>query len=118
MFEDTTIGTDIIVLQKNGAKNQNNMENDNFFKENPDKVLGGIIDRKNRFGKMEEVVVGTKEDAIKMLKEQIGQIKDKDANRITEPTPERKESAAENKVEVFPIAEGIFKGEVQAIVTE
>jgi len=33
------------------------MLNDSFFEQNPDKILGDVLERKNRFGKIEEVVV-------------------------------------------------------------
>lgn len=56
-FDTTSVGTDIIVIRK---KNKNtfdsNMSNGEWFEKNPDKILGDIETRKNRFGKEEKYV--------------------------------------------------------------
>lgn len=61
-FGTTSIGTDIIVLRKTNLKsNDKNLSLGKWFKEHPEKVLGTIEERKNRFGKMENYVKGDKE---------------------------------------------------------
>lgn len=62
MFDTTSIGTDIIVLRKTNLKsNDKNLSLGKWFNEHPEKVLGTIEERKNRFGKMENYVKGDKE---------------------------------------------------------
>lgn len=124
MFEDTTIGTDIIVLKKRWENESGNTEmflNGGFFEENPDKILGEIIQRKNRFARMEEAVVWDKSKAIELLKKHIGENlsnKNTEENKTIEPTPETKPSEPSNNIEIFPITEWALAGKVQAIVTE
>lgn len=61
MFDTTSIGTDIIVIRKN-TKNtfDTNLSNGEWFKKHPEKILGTVEQRKNRFGKLENVVKGDK----------------------------------------------------------
>lgn len=60
-FDTTSIGTDIIVLRKTQPKSADrNLSLGNWFKENPDKILGTTEERKNRFGKQETFVKGDK----------------------------------------------------------
>lgn len=59
-FGNTAIGVDVIVLRKNttGTQNISNAFNGKYFEENPDHVFGETLERKNRFGKMENYVKG------------------------------------------------------------
>lgn len=60
-FNTTSIGTDIIILRKTALKSYDrNLNLGNWFKAYPEKVLGTIEERKNRFGKMENYVKGDK----------------------------------------------------------
>ena len=60
-FDTTSIGTDIIVLRKTGLKAADkNLNLGNWFKSHPEKILGNVEERKNRFGKMENYVKGDK----------------------------------------------------------
>ncbi len=60
-FDTTSIGTDIIVLRKRKMIGNSSLFNaGNWFKQNPEKVLGTIETRKNRFGKEETYVKGDK----------------------------------------------------------
>lgn len=60
-FDTTSIGTDIIVLRKTSLKApEKNLNFGNWFKDHPEKVLGTVEERKNRFGKMENYVKGDK----------------------------------------------------------
>jgi 16S rRNA G966 N2-methylase RsmD len=69
-FEDTTIGTDIVVFKKGKKEVEtNNLIDGEYFMENPDNVLGTIELRKNRFGKMETYVTGSLEEATKKISE-------------------------------------------------
>lgn len=61
MFDTTSLGTDIIVLRKTALKaSDKNLSLGKWFKANPDKILGTVEQRKNRFGKLENVVKGDK----------------------------------------------------------
>lgn len=62
VFEGTDIGTDIVVLRKTSLVAS--IPGSEYFKENPRNVLGVINQKLNRFGKMEDVVNGTLDDAL------------------------------------------------------
>lgn len=68
VFEDTTIGTDIIVIRKSGNGEASSFVNDSYFSENPSNILGEIRTRKNKFGKEEQYVYGDKKETLEMLK--------------------------------------------------
>src|SRR5690554_1405838 len=61
-FTGTQIGTDIIVLKKNAQKISNDISN--YFEKNPEKILGEIREKTNRFGRLENYVYGNVEDAL------------------------------------------------------
>lgn len=67
VFEGTDIGTDIVVFEKVAAGWAGSIlpiVDDGFFKEHPENVLGTTKRRKNRFGKLEDYVEGTLDDAL------------------------------------------------------
>lgn len=71
-FEDTSIGTDIVIFRKipdkeYGERSLLAITEDRYFKSNKDKVLGETKTRKNRFGKEETFVEGKLEDAINKI---------------------------------------------------
>ena len=72
-FKATNVGTDIIILKKNSQTQ--NQDISNFFKENPNNVLGDTIMEKNRFGREEEYIKGSLEDAIFRLENHKNTIK-------------------------------------------
>lgn len=92
-FSGTQIGTDIIILKKNSQKISEDISN--YFENNPDKILGETKEKTNRFGRLEEYVHGSLEDAL--LK--IEQFKNKTETEKTE------------KVEKIEITEKIEKVE-------
>lgn len=60
-FNTTSIGTDIIVLRKTALKPYDkNLNLGNWFKSHPEKILGTVEERKNRFGKAENYIKGDK----------------------------------------------------------
>lgn len=61
-FAGTQIGTDIIILRKNSLKKDENISN--YFEVNPEKILGEIKEKSNRFGRMELYVYGNIDDAL------------------------------------------------------
>lgn len=71
MFEDTTIGTDIVVIKKTGNGHVGNMIDGTYFTDNPENILGTVETRKNKYGRIEEFISGDKEEAIKRI-EKIG----------------------------------------------
>ena len=66
-FKATNIGTDIIILKKNSQQPSHDIAN--YFQENPNKVLGESVQKKNRFGQEEEYIKGTLDDALIRLQE-------------------------------------------------
>lgn len=61
VFETTSIGTDIIVLRKKKMSGNTSLFNaGNWFKQHPEKILGSVETRKNRFGREETFVKGNK----------------------------------------------------------
>jgi hypothetical protein len=69
VFEGTDIGTDIVVFRKNTTDGNTQerlelMSNDKFFEKYPDNILGNQKQVRNRFGKMEDTVTGTLDEAI------------------------------------------------------
>ncbi|GEM53025.1 hypothetical protein EB1_28150 [Empedobacter brevis NBRC 14943 = ATCC 43319] len=61
-FSGTQIGTDIIILKKNSLKQTQDISN--YFKGNPERILGKIKEKSNRFGRMEEYVSGNLDEAL------------------------------------------------------
>ncbi len=64
-FAGTQVGTDIVLLKKNNQKQ--NIDISNFFKENPNKVLGEIREKTNRFGRLEAYVYGNLKEALSII---------------------------------------------------
>ena len=56
-FEDTSIGTDIVIFRKEAGATPM-ITGDQYFTENPQHVLGETLLRKNRFGQTESYVKG------------------------------------------------------------
>lgn len=72
VFDDTSIGTDIVVFKKIpsdlfNAAGVRTISHDNYFKAHPENVLGETKIRKNRFGQTEGYVEGTLEEALKKI---------------------------------------------------
>jgi len=61
-FAGTQVGTDIIILRKNSLVKEENISN--YFDLNPDKILGEIQEKTNRFGRMEAYISGSLADAL------------------------------------------------------
>ena len=61
-FSGTQIGTDIIILKKANQKISENISN--YFENNPEKILGEIREKTNRFGRLEKYVYGNLVDAL------------------------------------------------------
>ncbi|WP_027384919.1 toprim domain-containing protein [Epilithonimonas caeni] len=66
-FAGTQIGTDIIILKKSQQKISQDISD--YFIKNPEKVLGEIHEKNNRFGRPEQYVKGNLDDALEMIKE-------------------------------------------------
>lgn len=66
-FKATNIGTDIIILKKNSQQPSHDITN--YFQENPNKVLGEKVQKKNRFGQEEDYIKGSLDDALIRLQE-------------------------------------------------
>lgn len=65
VFKNTKVGTDIIVLKRKSNALAHNISD--YFTNNPNKVLGEIAERSNRFGRMEEYVKGSLQEALEKL---------------------------------------------------
>jgi superfamily II DNA or RNA helicase len=64
-FAGTQVGTDIIILKKSSLKITRDISN--YFEENPEKILGEIREKSNRFGRIEQYVYGNLDEALTML---------------------------------------------------
>ncbi|WP_312390236.1 Eco57I restriction-modification methylase domain-containing protein, partial [Chryseobacterium sp.] len=60
-FAGTQVGTDIIILKKTLQKITQDVSN--YFENNPENILGEIREKSNRFGRMENYVHGTLDEA-------------------------------------------------------
>ena len=67
IFKATGVGTDIVILRKNSQAQAKDITQ--FFKEQPNKVLGDTIMKKNRFGREEEYIKGSLDEALTRLEE-------------------------------------------------
>lgn len=66
-FSGTKIGTDIVILKKTSDKLSRDYSD--YFEKNSAHILGSIKEKTNRFGKYEEYVSGSLEDALAILEQ-------------------------------------------------
>lgn len=66
-FAGTQIGTDIIILKKPSQKITHNISN--YFENNPENILGEIREKSNRFGRMENYVHGSLDEALARIEQ-------------------------------------------------
>jgi uncharacterized DUF497 family protein/methylase of polypeptide subunit release factors len=66
-FAGTQIGTDIIILKKSPQKKSQDISN--YFEENPENILGEIREKSNRFGRIEQYVHGSLNEALARLEQ-------------------------------------------------
>ena len=115
-FDTTSIGTDILVIRKE-TKNllDTNMSNGEWFKKHPEKILGTVEQRKNRFGKLENVVKGEK-NAVGQIDTSKKDVKETVAKDINVP---HKKNTAKKSDHVADISKKVkkpapkVKGEVE-----
>lgn len=62
VFAGTQVGTDIVILKKNSQKQSQDISN--YFKNNPERILGEIREKTNRFGRLENYIYGNLEEAL------------------------------------------------------
>ncbi len=65
-FAGTQIGTDIVLLKKDSQVQ--NIDISKYFEKNPNKVLGEIREKNNRFGKLEKYVHGSLDEALATIR--------------------------------------------------
>lgn len=66
-FKATGVGTDIVILRKNSQAQAKDITL--YFQEQPNKILGEVTMKKNRFGREEEYIQGNLEEALTRLAE-------------------------------------------------
>lgn len=66
-FAGTQIGTDIIILKKNNQKISTDISN--YFEANPSRILGETREKTNRFGRLENYVQGSLEEALSKIQQ-------------------------------------------------
>ena len=64
-FAGTQIGTDIIILKKNNQKISTDISK--YFETNPSRILGKTREKTNRFGRLENYVHGSLEEALSKI---------------------------------------------------
>lgn len=114
-FDTTSIGTDIIVLRKTALKSgDRNLSLGNWFKEHPEKILGNVEERKNRFGKMENYVKGDK-NAVESIDTSKKDIKETVVakNATTEKTAAKKINHITNSSKKVNKPAAVVKGKVE-----
>lgn len=112
-FDTTSIGTDIIVLRKTALKPYDkNLNLGNWFKAHPEKILGTVEERKNRFGKAENYIKGDK-NAVDNIDTSLKDIKETVATKsaTTEKTVTQKTNQTTRKINKKPAAK--VKGKVE-----
>ena len=67
VFAGTQIGVDIIILKKN--QQSQNLNFSNYFEQNPQNILGEIREKTNRFGRLENYVHGSLDEALILLED-------------------------------------------------
>ena len=95
-FAGTQIGTDIIILKKNNNKISTDISN--YFEVNPSRILGETKEKTNRFGRLENYVHGSLEEALLKIQqfknrketERIGNLFEDLFLENSEPVSERK----------------------------
>lgn len=112
-FDTTSIGTDIIVLRKTALKPYDkNLNLGNWFKAHPEKILGTVEERKNRFGKAENYIKGDK-NAVDNIDTSQKDIKETVVAKsaTTEKTVTQKTNQTTRKINKKPAAK--IKGKVE-----
>lgn len=66
-FAGTQIGTDIVILKKSSQKITQDVSD--YFENNPENILGEIREKSNRFGRMENYVHGTLDEALARIEQ-------------------------------------------------
>ena len=66
-FAGTQIGTDIIILKKNNQKISTDISK--YFETNPSRILGKTREKTNRFGRLENYVHGSLEEALSKIQQ-------------------------------------------------
>ena len=66
-FAGTQIGTDIIILKKSSQKISTDISK--YFETNPSRILGEVCERTNRFGRLENYVHGSLEEALSIIQQ-------------------------------------------------
>lgn len=66
-FAGTQIGTDIVILKKSSQKITQDISD--YFENNPENILGEIREKSNRFGRMENYVHGTLDEALARIEQ-------------------------------------------------
>ena len=66
-FAGTQIGTDIIFLKKNNQKISTDISN--YFETNPSRILGETREKTNRFGRLENYVHGSLDEALSKIQQ-------------------------------------------------
>ena len=109
VFPTTKVGTDILVFQRGSCQVQE-LCNGNWFKNHPEKILGQVKTRTNRFGREEEYVdffAGhTLSDTLNLL------VPDKSIDKLLETSSNFiEETLQENQRKEFANAESIHQGD-------
>ena len=125
-FTTTEVGTDILIMRKKESLDDRRnisselLSNGEWFKNHPEKILGEVKTRKNRFGKEEEYVAVHEglsvQDELNKIDSFIAEIKKTNqSEKLKDPLPEY--SSAEEKPEVISSPE-IFTDDFGENITD
>lgn len=121
-FAGTQIGTDIIILKKSSQKNTQDISN--YFDENPENILGEIREKSNRFGRIEQYVHGSLDEALARLehlqtRKEIQRIGNLFEDFIPENTEPENKNIVNDKTEIDNETEsGVALNDVTDKITE
>lgn len=101
-FAGTQIGTDIIILKKSIHKISTDISN--YFEVNPSRILGEIREKTNRFGRLENYVHGSLEEALSKIqnfknKKETARIGNLFEDLFLENTEQKSDEKFETKIE-------------------
>ena len=96
LFDTTDIGTDLVIFKREDGKpddRNDDIENDNYFKQHPENILGKQVEVKGKFGMAQGV-----EGSIENVRAKLTEIEAEKVKKVERPVQEKKPSPEAEKV--------------------